>query len=83
MHLQGAAPALLTPSARLLAGDCLLQGNPCCSTPFFQNASRSHLHGQLGRRGRCGAGRAERLKFSKAGEPQLVLALRQGDSLLG
>ena len=37
----------------------------------------------LAGKGAAGRGGVEQLKFSKEGEPQLVLTLRKGDSLLG
>lgn len=58
-------------------------GIPVAQLRFSKTHLRSHLHGQLGRRGHLGVGGVEQLKFSKDGEPQLVLALRKGDSLLG
>lgn len=55
---------------------------PVAQLLFSKTHPCSHLHGQLGRRRRCGPGGVEQMKFSKEGEPQLVLTLRKGDSLL-
>lgn len=84
LYLQGAGPALLTPRTRLPAQDRLLQGESLLLNFFFPKRilvpiSMDSLAGKAA----AGWGGVEQLKFSKEGEPQLVLTLRKGDSLLG
>lgn len=65
-------------------GTAFCRGNPCCSTSFFQNASPFPSPWIVGlARAPRGGAEWNGLKFSKEGEPQLVLTLRKGDSLLG
>lgn len=82
--LQGPDSALLTPRTRLPARGCLLQGESLLLNFFFPKRipvpiSMDSLAGE----GAAGWGGVEQPNFSKEGEPQLVLTLRKGDSLLG
>lgn len=84
LYSQGASPALLTPSTCRPARDRLLQGESLLLNFFFPKRlpvpiSMDSLAGWAA----VGWGGVEQLKFSKEGEPQLVLTLRKGDSLLG
>lgn len=77
--LQGASPALLTPRTCLPAQDCLLQGESLLLNFFFPKRSPVPISmDSLASRAAARWGGVEQLKFSKEGEPQLVLTLRKG-----
>ena len=84
LHGQGAGFALLTPSTGLPAQGRLRQGESLLLNFFFPKRIPVPISmGSLAGKGAAGRGGVEQLKFSKAGEPQLVLTLREGDGLRG
>lgn len=84
LHEQGAGSALLIPGAGLPAQGRLQQGESLLLNLFFPKRIPVPISmDSLASEGAAGWGGAEWLKFSKAGEPQLVLTLREGAGLWG